>query len=127
MSVQYLSIQPQQIAASQPVTILTNVVNSGDGASTYEVSLRINNQLEQTKTVNVGPWGTQPVKFTVLKAQPGTYSVDISGQKGAFTVTGSKSAPTSKTNGAIIALLVLGGMVLITLIALLVTRRRPAY
>ncbi len=126
MSVQYLSVNPQQIAASQPVTILTNVANTGDQAGNYPISLKINGQVEETRMVSVGPRTAQPVKFTVTKAEPGTYTVDIAGQKSSFTVTDGKSTSSTSSNGAVIALLILGAMVIITVVALLVARRRPA-
>ena len=98
MSMQYLSVNPQQTAAGQPVTIVTNVVNTGDVAGSLNVVLKINGQAEQTRMISAGPQATQPVKFTVTKAEPGTYSVDVGGQKGSFTVldedTGTSSAST---------------------------------
>jgi hypothetical protein len=95
MSVQYLNISPQQISAGQPVTITTNVVNTGDEAGSLNVALKINGQMEQTKMVSVGPKATQPVKFTVRRSQPGTYTVDILDQNGSFSVLGDGEADTS--------------------------------
>jgi uncharacterized repeat protein (TIGR02059 family) len=126
MSVQYLSVSPQQTSAGQPVTISTNVVNTGDEAGSYNVALKINGKVEQTKMVSVGPQGTQPVKFTVPKAQPGTYTIDIGGQRGSFIITGSGSGTArAPTNSGLIALLIIGVLVLITIVAL-IARRRPA-
>jgi hypothetical protein len=121
MSVQYLSVSPQQTYASQPVTISTNVVNTGDQAGNLNVVLKINGQVEQTRMVSVGAHGTQPVKFTVIKAQPGTYTVDIGGQKGGFTVLGAGAATGSKTDG-MIALVVIGILIIATVVVLLIRR-----
>jgi len=85
----YLSVNPRQAHPDQPVTILTNVVNRGGMEGSYTVNLMINGQLEQRKTVIVGPGATQPVKFTVSKAQPGTYTVAIGGNRARFTVIGA--------------------------------------
>ena len=127
MSLQYLSINPQQTSANQPVTIITNVVNTGDEAGNYNVALKINGQVEQSRMVSVGPQGTQPVKFTVTKAQAGTYTVDIAGQKGSFIILGAGGSTTSsKGSAGLIAILILGMLVLVTVIALLLTRRSPA-
>jgi hypothetical protein len=124
MSVQYLSVSPQQATANQPVTISTNVVNSGGEAGNLSVALKINGQVEQTRMVSVGPQGTQPVKFTVTKAQPGTYTVDIGGQKGSFTILGASSTATSKSDNVVmIAILVFCVLVLIAVVAVLLARR----
>jgi len=124
MSLQYLSISPKQASANQPVTIISNVVNTGDEAGNLNVTLKINGQVEQSRMVSVGPQGTQPVKFTVTKAQPGTYNVDILGKSGSFTVLGAGSSASnpSKSNG-LIALLIIGVLVLTTVVVLLISRR----
>lgn len=95
MSLQYLSVNPQQTTAGQPVTITTNVVNTGYEAGNYNLTLKINGQVEQSRMVSVGPQGTQPVKFTIAKTQPGTYTVSIDDQRGSFTVNGASRGPSA--------------------------------
>jgi YVTN family beta-propeller protein len=126
LSVQYLNINPQQVYTNQPVTISINVVNTGGQAGNYNLTLKINGQVERTKMVSIGPQGTQPVKFTVVKSQPGTYTVDIGGQKGSFTILGARSNTDSHQNGGLIAFLIMGALVLVTAVALILTYRRPA-
>jgi PKD repeat protein len=124
MSLQYLNINPQQTSANQPVIILTNVVNSGDEAGSLNVALKINGQVEQTKIISVGPQATQPVKFTVTKAQPGTYAIDIGGQTSSFTILGASSTSTSRSaNVGMIAILFFGVLVLIAVVGVLLARR----
>lgn len=103
----YLNVSPKQASAGQPVTITTNVVNTGDEAGSLNVALEINGQLEQTRTVSVGPQATQPVKFTVSRSEPGTYSIDIGGQKCSFTISGTESKPVNVGMIVLIAMLVL--------------------
>jgi hypothetical protein len=125
LSVQYLSINPQQVYAGQPVTITINVVNTGTVAGNLNVVLMINGQTEQTRMVSVGPQGTQPIKFTVTKAQPGIYTIDIGGQRSSFTILGAGSTTTSK--GASVGLIVLlSVLILATVVVLMLTFRRPA-
>ena len=102
------------------------MVNTGDEAGNLSVALKINGQVEQQKMISVGPQGTQPVKFTVTRAQPGTYSIDIGGQKGSFIVTGSGGTARTPVNGGMIAIMVVSVLVLITAVALVLTYRRPA-
>ncbi len=124
-SVQYLSINPQQTSANQPVAISTNVANTGDNAVNYNVALLINGQTEQTRMVSVGPHASQPVKFTVTRAQPGTYLVDIAGQNGSFTILGTNSSTTSKgASGAMIVILAFGVLILIATVVILLARRQ---
>jgi outer membrane protein assembly factor BamB len=126
MSVQYLSIDPRQTFANQPVTISTNVVNTGDEAGNLYVALKINGQVEQTKTVSVGPQGSQPVKFTVTRAQPGTYAVDILGQRGSFTILGAGAAAPAPASEGLIAILIVVALIIATAVVLLFIFRRFA-
>jgi hypothetical protein len=112
VSLQYLSIYPKQATADQPVTITTNVVNTGDQAGSLNVALKINGQVEQTRMVSVGPQATQPVKFTVSRSQPGTYSIDVGGQKGSFTINGTGGTNGTPVNGGLIILVVLAVLIL---------------
>jgi hypothetical protein len=107
VSLQYVYVYPTQASADQPVTITTNVVNTGDQPGSLNVALQINGQVEQTRMVSVGPQATQPVKFTVSRSQPGTYSIDIGGQKGSFTISGPESKPVNVGVIILIAMLVL--------------------
>jgi hypothetical protein len=121
MSVQYLNVSPKQATANQPVTISTNVVNTGDQAGNLNIALKINGQVEQTRMVSVGPKTSQPVKFTVTKSQPGTYSIDIGGQTGSFTIPGSSN--TAPVSGGLIVFLIIGVLVLAAVLVLVLTRK----
>jgi len=123
LSVQYMNISPQQVYANQPVTISTNVANTGGEAGSLNVALNINGKVEQTKFVSVGPQGTQSVRFTAIKAQPGTYAVNIAGQTGSFTVIDS-TASTEAGSGGLIAIIVIAVLVLAAVVVLLIVFRR---
>jgi hypothetical protein len=64
------------------------------------------------------------VKFTVTKAQPGTYNVDILGKSGSFTILGAGG--TSGTGGSknvgLIVLVLIGILVVASVVVLLVRR-----
>jgi hypothetical protein len=124
MSVQYLSVNPKQTSANQPVTISTNVVNTGDEAGNFFITLNINGQAEQTRAVSVGSHGTQPVKFTVTRAQPGTYAIDIEGQKASFIINGAGNSSTStNASNILIAILIFGALAVVAVIVILLSRR----
>jgi hypothetical protein len=126
MSLQYLSVNPKQAVANQPVTISTNVVNTGDEAGNLNIALKINGRVEQTRMVSVGPQGTQPVKFTLTRSQSGTYTVDIGDQKGSFTILGTGASTRAPVSGGLIALLVMAILVLTIVVVLMLSFRRPA-
>jgi hypothetical protein len=124
MSVQFVSINPQQATANQPVTISTNVVNTGDQGGNMNVALKINGQVEEARMVSVGPQASQPIKFTVTKSEPGTYSVDIGGQTGSFTIPGAPASSRAPVSAGLIAFIILVVLILATMVLLL--SRRPA-
>ncbi len=120
----YLSVNPKQVYANQPVNILTNVVNRGNMAGSYMVNLLINGQVEQRKTVSVSAGGTQPVRFTVTKAQPGTYTVAVGGDRARFTVIGAGlERSVGSANGPAVGLATFL-LVLVAGLLLLVVRKR---
>ena len=128
MSLQQLSINPRQTIAGKPVTILTNVVNTGEEAGNYNVILKINGQVEQTRMVSVGPLGTQPVKFTITKAQPGTYTVNIDDYKSTFLITAAGGRTGGSTaEGPLIAAVAAVIVILAGLVIIAASRRCQGY
>jgi len=128
LHVQFLRITPQQADVGEPLTILASVTNDCIETCTYDVTLAINNKVEQTKSISIGPSSAYPVEFTVIKHEPGKYNVIVSGQRANFTILGtgdktSGSAPTG-TPIAIIIITVLSLMVLATGIILVRNYRR---
>ena len=112
----YLSVNPQQASVNQPVTISTNAVNDGGMPGSMNVILKINGQVEEARMVTVSPGTAHPVKFTVYRSQPGSYAVDIGGQKGCFTIVGTSSNASSQSGPLmaffIAAIIILVGIVL---------------
>jgi hypothetical protein len=125
LSLQYLNVNPQQASAGQPVTITTNVVNTGDEAGNFNVALKINGQVEQTRMISVGPHGTQPVKFTTNKSQLGTYTVDIGEQRGSFIVLGADNKVSGLNKGdGLLVILSFGILAMAIVVIVMLARRR---
>ena len=125
LALQYLKVHPEQAYAGQPVTITTNVVNTGGDTGNYNVVLRINGQAEQSRIVSVGPGGTYPVKFTVTRSQPGTYTVNVGGQQARFAILGAGGrSSTPPMSGGLIAILVMSVLVVVTAVMLALSFRR---
>ena len=125
MALQYLAVNPQHTYAGQPVTITTNVSNTGGATGSYTVVLMINGQQEATRLVSAGAMSAVPVKFTVTKDVPGTYTVTIGNQQSSFTILGGGTSG-SAGSGGLIVILIIGLLVLATVVVLMLTFRRPA-
>jgi hypothetical protein len=127
LNVAYLNVSPTQTKVNQPVTISANVVNDGTETGSTQVALKINGQIEQTKVVTVGGGSSRPVKFTVTKAEPGTYTVIMGSQRASFVVTegGATSAPA--LSDGVIAMLLAGLVVVAFVIILAFAFRRKSY
>jgi len=131
-----LSISPAEVDIGEEVTISAKVANTGDVEGTYEVTLKINGVIEETKKVDVDAGASKMVTFTTAKDVAGTYSVAVDGLSGSFTVK-EKPAPPEEIPpeevppvkvpinwpliGGIIA-----GVVIVGLLVFFLVRRRAA-
>jgi parallel beta-helix repeat protein len=123
-TMQYMRINPLQAQVNQPVTITTNVVNSGQETGNYDVVLKVNGKPEQTKTVSVGPGATYPVNFTVAMSRPGTYTVNIDNQQGSFMVLDDGKDTGTSVNIGWIAILILGALAIVIAVFIIRAMRR---
>ena len=74
--------------------------------------------------VSVGAQGTQPVKFTITKAQPGTYTINIGDQKVSFVVTGAGSRPSAGMGEGILFVAAIAAIAILVVLLIIVARRR---
>lgn len=119
-----LSVSPGQAQVGQTVTVLANLVNNSSSSGSYDVALRINGKVEQQRMVEVSPGTAYPVKFTVTKSQPGTYTVNIGDKRGSFIVLGTTSGSGQDTRGGQILVALTTVIVLLLCLMILVARRR---
>jgi hypothetical protein len=122
-SVGSLTVTPSQAKLNQGVNISVNVANNGGTSGSYSLEMKVNGVSESTKQVTIAAGASQTVNFTVTKAQPGTYTVDIAGQRGSFVVLGAGT----RWNGGLIAIVIAGVLILATVVVLVVAFRRRAY
>ena len=125
--VKYLNVPTQQVRAGQPVTIYANITNSGDESGSYKAVLKINGEVEKTVTGKVGAHAAVPLKFEVIRDNPGTYTVDINGQQSYFTITGQKNATDAAGRSILLIAFILFAIGVVIVSVLLVLRRRPEY
>jgi hypothetical protein len=91
-----LTITPAEAEEAEPVTITANITNIGDLEGTYDANLTINSVLSQNQTLIVPGNNTSVIaEFTVIEETIGTYTVELGGLTGSFTI---KAAPPSSSN-----------------------------
>ncbi len=81
-----LSISPTQANIGEQVTISVIVTNTGGLTGSYDVTLKIDNAVVETKAVTLAPGVGEPVTFTTTKNTAGTYTINVQGLSGTFTV-----------------------------------------
>ena len=116
-----LCIEPGRICPGGTVTITTNASNTGGTTGYYSVVLMINGQQEATKLVSVGAMSALPVKFTITRDVPGTYTVIIGSQQASFTVVPSTAG--SPVSAPLIVAVVIGIVFIASLVVLFLRRR----
>ena len=87
-----LFISLGEVNIGETVTISVLVTNTGNTAGSFEVTLKINGEVETTKEVTLNAGASEEVTFATAKDVPGSYSVDVQGLSGSFTVR-EKPAP----------------------------------
>ncbi|MBA7684377.1 hypothetical protein ES703_92772 [subsurface metagenome] len=85
-SVSSLSIQPAEVEPAEVVTIAVLVANTGGESGSYTVVLEIDGVKEAEERVTIAAGESQDVSFNVTREEAGTYSIDVSGLTGSFTV-----------------------------------------
>lgn len=120
-----LFVLPAEVDPGEEVTILATVSNDGGGEGNYTVRLKINGSEVDSQELSLAAGASQTVSFTVSEESSGSYSVELDGLQGSFTVTEAPPPPPSPTNWPLIGGII-GGVVIIGLIALLVVRRKRA-
>jgi uncharacterized protein YfaS (alpha-2-macroglobulin family) len=73
-------------------TIKVTVANNGDLSGTYNVVLKVNGAVTETKSVTLAGKSSTDVTFVVSPTTAGTYTIDVNGLTGALTV---KALPTT--------------------------------
>jgi len=81
-----LVINPSSVEKGGTVEISVMVTNTGGRSGSFLVTLLINDDAEDEKTVTLSPDETETVRFMVTAAQEGTFSVNLHGLTGSYAV-----------------------------------------
>jgi hypothetical protein len=82
----FLVSNPYEAWVNEPVTISVNVTNTGNEAITYPLPFKVNNVVKATKAIQVAAGETQTIGANVTESSEGTYSVEVMGVHGSFTI-----------------------------------------
>ncbi|MBA7706726.1 hypothetical protein ES703_115583 [subsurface metagenome] len=96
-----LSITPAEIYLGESVSIKALITNTGDLAGSYEVSLKVNDMIAQTKEVTLDGGDSEAISFNVTPAIAGEHTVSINGLLGTVVVK-VPEAPAAFTTSALI-------------------------
>lgn len=92
-----LFITPTEVDIGEAVDITILVANTGGQSGSHEVTLRVNGVVEASKTVELAAGGSELVSFSTIKDTAGTYSLEVAGLIGSFTVKEKPVAPPTVT------------------------------
>jgi len=87
-----LSITPATVNAGATSTIKVTVANNGDLSGSFDVVLKVNNVVTETKSVTLDGNSSTDVSFSLTQATPGSYTINVNGLTGVLTVN---AAPTT--------------------------------
>jgi len=134
-SLSKLTVTPTEVESNEPITVTVSVANTGGNEGNYSVVLKINGVKEAEQSVTVTARKSKTVTFTVSKQVAGSYSVEINGLTGSFTVVEAAPPTTSVTpppqepklplEWPIIAGII-GGAIVVGLVIFFLVRRRAA-
>lgn len=82
-----LLITPTEVLIGETVSVSVDVINSEDVTGTYDVTLKIDGMVEETREVTLVAGGSETITFTVTRDLAGTYNIEVDGLMGAFKVT----------------------------------------
>ncbi|MFC2041800.1 CARDB domain-containing protein [Chloroflexota bacterium] len=81
-----LVISPTEVTKGRSSTVTVDVTNIGEIEGDYQVTLRVNDEIAETKKVTLAAGATETVSFTLLEEEPGTYVVNVDGLSGTLVV-----------------------------------------
>ena len=127
-----LSISPIEVYIGEPIIISILITNAGDAAGSYKVTLKIDGVEEAREEITLNAGASRKITFTTSKNVAKTYSVDVNGLSGSFTVKEKPAPPPpppilppAVVNWPLIWGII-GGVVVVSVIIFLVVRKRIA-
>ena len=126
VGITYLNVTPQVAQAGQTVTISGNISNQSEESGSYTVTVKVNDQVLEVKKGTLGAHTATPLKYEIVKNEPGLYVVDINGQQAAFSVNGEATGAASAANALPIIVIVICLVALVSIAVVLIRRRQQS-
>jgi hypothetical protein len=82
-----LIISPSPVKEGEIVSISCDVTNTGTVSGSHIVTLKINGEVVDEKTVSLDSDGSEKVSFEVLCENVGEFDVDVNGETASYKVT----------------------------------------
>ena len=121
-----LNISPSSLKVGQASTISVNVKNTGGESGSYEVVLKVNGEVVESKMVTLDPNQSTDVSFTFSPESDGTYNIDISGLTGSLTASRpAEEGPMAALGIPWFVLVAIPVVVVLVAVAVLLLRRKP--
>jgi len=129
--VRNLTVNPVQVKPGESITISYQVINTGGQTGEFKLVILIHGLLQTSQLIKLEAGEAQTMSLTLPPVDPGTYPVEIGGEKAGFTVgTLPPALPASttspKVNGNLLIpliLLVIGEAVVVFYIVIFMKRR----
>jgi len=134
-----LEVSPAEVEIGDTITISAVVENTSEKEGTCEVTLKVNDEVEETKNVALEPGASETVTFTTSRDVAGSYSVDVNGLTGSFAVKAPPELPPEEAppeeispevkpiSWPVIGGIIAAAVVVVGLLIFLLVRRRRAY
>ncbi len=129
-TVRDLTVSPGEVYIGESASFSVIVANTGGESGSYEVTLKINGVVEEAKEITVTAGASKEVTFTTSKGEAGSYSVEVNGLSGSFTVKEKPAPlplpppPEKLINWRVLGAIIVGVVVVGLLIFFLLRRRR---
>jgi uncharacterized membrane protein len=113
-----LKLSSQSVKVGETVTITATVNNIGDAEGTYNLALKINDEIKESKEIKLAAGKSQTVSFTVTAEKTGDQIVELDGATDFFNVQSSFGAMFPPYLWIIVGAIV--GVLILLIIVLLV-------
>jgi len=92
-SVSDLAVTPAQVDIGEEVTVSVLVSNTGDLSGSYEVALKVDDAVTDTKEIDLAGGGCQQVTFTTTRDNAGTCTITVGDLLCTFEIREPAPAP----------------------------------
>ena len=108
-----LTVNPAEVEVGNEVTISLVLTNIGEEEGSYTLVLKVNQVVEDTKTITLDAGASTAVQFKVTKEEAGVYDVEIGELSGGFNVKEVPLIPIFAIYLIVIVALVIIGSLLV--------------